>query len=34
LTGWDVNRIRGKMTVAADWSRPGDNMRWWDRIWK
>jgi len=34
LTGWDMNRIRGKMTVAADWSRPEDRMKWWDRIWK
>jgi hypothetical protein len=34
LTGWDLNRIRGKMTVAADWSRPEDRMKWWDRIWK
>ena len=34
LTGWDMKRIRGKMAVAADWSRPEDRMRWWDRIWK
>ena len=34
LTGWDLNRIRGKMTVAADWSRPEDRMKWWDRLWK
>jgi len=34
LTGWDVNRIRDKMAVAADWSRPEDRMKWWDRIWK
>ena len=24
LTGWDLKRIRGKMAVAADWSRPAD----------
>ena len=34
LTGWDLRRIRGKMAVAADWSRPEDRMKWWDRIWK
>jgi hypothetical protein len=34
LTGWDLNKIRGKMAVAADWSRPEDRMKWWDRIWK
>ena len=34
LTGWDLKRIRGKMTVAADWSRPEDRMKWWDRLWK
>jgi hypothetical protein len=34
LTGWDLPRIRNKMTVAADWSRPADRMKWWDRIWK
>ncbi len=34
LTGWDLKRIRGKMALAADWSRPEDRMKWWDRIWK
>jgi len=34
LTGWDLGKIRGKMAVAADWSRPDDRMKWWDRIWK
>jgi hypothetical protein len=34
LTGWDLRRIRGKMAVAGDWSRPEDRMKWWDRIWK
>jgi hypothetical protein len=33
LTGWGLGRIRGKMAVAADWSRPEDRMKWWDRIW-
>jgi len=34
LTAWNLERIRGKMAVAADWSRPRDRMKWWDRIWK
>jgi hypothetical protein len=34
LTGWSVGKIRTKMAVAADWSRPEDRMKWWDRIWK
>ena len=34
LTGWDLNKIRSKMAVAADWSRPADRMRWWERMWK
>jgi hypothetical protein len=34
LTGWGLDKIRGKMTVAGDWSRPEDRMRWWERIWK
>ncbi len=34
LTGWDMGKIRDKMAVAADWSRPEDRMRWWERMWK
>ena len=34
LTGWGLDRIRDKMAVAGDWSRPEDRMRWWERIWK
>ena len=34
LTGWDLERIRGKMAVGGDWSRPEDRMRWWERMWK
>jgi hypothetical protein len=34
LTGWDFGRIRGRMAVNADWSRPEDKAKWWDRIWK
>jgi hypothetical protein len=34
LTGWELGKIRGKMAVDVDWSRPADRMKWWDRIWK
>jgi len=34
LTGWDMAKIRGKMALAADWSKPEDRMRWWERMWK
>ena len=34
LTGWDLAKIRGRMAVTADWSRPEDKRKWWDRIWK
>jgi hypothetical protein len=34
LTGWDVSRIRARMNVAADWSAPTDDQRWWERLWQ
>ncbi|MBI1797287.1 MAG: DUF2330 domain-containing protein [Candidatus Eisenbacteria bacterium] len=34
LTGWELAKIRDKMALAADWSRPEDHMRWWQRMWK
>jgi hypothetical protein len=34
LTGWELGKIRGKMALAADWSKPEDSMRWWQRMWK
>ena len=34
LTGWGLERIRGKMAVAADWSSSDDRVKWWQRIWK
>jgi hypothetical protein len=35
LTGWDMARIRNKMAVAADWTRPEDRpLKWWQRVWK
>jgi hypothetical protein len=34
LTGWDINRIRGKMNLKASTStKPGDEP-WWKSIWK
>jgi hypothetical protein len=32
LTGWSLERIRGKMAVNADWSAP--KVEWWERLWK
>jgi hypothetical protein len=32
LTGWSLERIRGKMAVNADWSTP--RVEWWERLWK
>jgi hypothetical protein len=34
LTGWSLGQIRDRMAVAADWSLPDDQLRWWQRIWK
>jgi hypothetical protein len=34
LTGWGISKIRDRMAVTADWSKPEDRMKWWDRIWK
>ena len=34
LTGWSLERIRGRMKVAADWSSPADSVRWWQGLWK
>ena len=34
LTGWRIDKIRGKMSVAANWTRPEDTVRWWQRMWK
>ena len=34
LTGWDVNKIRGKMNLKASSSGPaGDDEPWWKKIW-
>jgi hypothetical protein len=37
LTGWDLPRIRERMTLQSDWTHPGehfDTVQWWERIWK
>jgi len=33
LTGWSIQRIRRKMNLAGDWSAPGDEQKWWQRMW-
>jgi len=34
LTGWDVNRIRGKMNLKVGEPKPADDEPWWKRLWK
>ena len=34
LTGWQLESIRSKMAVNAQWVSPEDEQKWWDRIWK
>jgi hypothetical protein len=36
LTGWDVNKIRGRMNLKAstEGPAPADNEPWWKTIWK
>ncbi len=33
LTGWRESDIRRKMRLGDDWSAPGENQKWWDRMW-
>ena len=33
LTGWDPVQIRRQMGVDAKWSRPVENMKWYERLW-
>jgi hypothetical protein len=33
LTSWSIQRIRRKMNLANDWSAPGDDPKWWQRMW-
>jgi hypothetical protein len=37
LTGWELESIRGKMALQADWSKPGESVQtaqWWEKIWR
>jgi hypothetical protein len=34
LTGWDVGRIRAKMSLKTAAPRPDDEEPWWRRLWK
>jgi hypothetical protein len=34
LTGWDVNKIRGRMNLKASSSGPAQDEPWWKTIWK
>jgi hypothetical protein len=33
LTGWDPGQIRRDMGVDATWTRPVENMKWYQRLW-
>jgi hypothetical protein len=34
LTGWDVNKIRGRMNLKASTEGPAGDEPWWKAIWK
>jgi hypothetical protein len=34
LTGWDVNKIRGRMNLKASTEEPAEDEPWWKAIWK
>jgi hypothetical protein len=34
LTGWSAADIKRQMAVADDWSQPGENMKWYERLWR
>ncbi len=34
LTGWDVNKIRGRMNLKASTEGPAEDEPWWKTIWK
>ncbi|HEY6196509.1 MAG TPA: DUF2330 domain-containing protein [Candidatus Eisenbacteria bacterium] len=40
LTGWSVERIRGRMGVSTAWLAPGESLTpyrpaaWWEKLWK
>lgn len=33
LTGWDVNKIRGRMNLKASAGGPAEDEPWWKKIW-
>ena len=33
LTGWKMDDVRTQMALGDDWTRPGDNYKWWQRLW-
>ena len=34
LTGWSAADIKRQMSVADDWSLPGERMKWYERLWR
>jgi hypothetical protein len=34
LTGWDVNRVRARMSLKAAGPKPDDDETWWKKLWK
>ncbi len=34
LTGWDINKIRGRMNLKASTTGPAEDEPWWKTIWK
>lgn len=34
LTGWDVNKIRGRMNLKASGPAPAEDEPWWKGLWK
>ncbi len=33
LTGWRIEDVRTRMSVNDVWSRPEENLTWWERLW-
>jgi hypothetical protein len=34
LTGWDIEKIRGRMKLPPEKEQSGDGTKWWDKLWK
>jgi hypothetical protein len=34
LTGWDIEKIRGRMKLPPGKEQSGDGTKWWDKLWK